>query len=155
MREKRFHRSPLQRLMGKPATELPHDPACWTYADGRIIVDLTRAPELSERSGAVRLESPALPEHVLVFMGEDGRYHACRNACAHGGRRLDPVPNTFTLQCCSVGKSTYDYDGELLSGPAHGCVHPYPVRRDGGTLVVDLAPPAASTTPLRNNVGDI
>ena len=139
-----LRRSPIQRLLGVPATLPPHDATGWTYVDGRIVIDLRHVPELAERSGAVRLEHPALPDHVLVVYGEDGHYHAYRNVCAHGGRRVDPIPRTFTLQCCSVGKSIYDYDGNVLSGPAHGCLQPYPVRLDRDTLTVDVAP---GTTP--------
>lgn len=139
MKPKTLRRSLLQRIRGIPATEPPHDPACWTFADGKVRIDLQRAPELHERSGALRLENPSLPERVLVMLGEDGRYHAYRNACTHGGRCFDPVPNTFTVQCCSLGRSTYDYDGRVLSGPARGCLRSYPVQRTNGTLIVDLS----------------
>ena len=39
---------------------------------------------------------------TLVVHGDDGTFHAFANRCRHMGRRLDPVPGTETVQCCSV-----------------------------------------------------
>jgi nitrite reductase/ring-hydroxylating ferredoxin subunit len=150
-----MRRSPIQRQPGVPATAPPHDPGCWTYFDGKVRTDLGRAPELAERSGALRLEGPALPERLLVLYGEDGRYHAYRNACPHGGHRLDPVPHTLTLACCSLGRSTFDYDGRALSGPAGGGLQPFPVRRSNGTLTIELMQPADGPARPDRTTADI
>ena len=134
-----LQRSIWQRLFGKPATGLPSDPGCWAYHDGAITVDLSRAPEFASPGGAIRLEGKGCPERVLVVHGDDGRYYAFRNKCTHGGRRLDPVPGAETVQCCSLGKSTFDYNGRLLAGSAKENILPYAceVREDG--LVVTLS----------------
>lgn len=128
----------FQRLLGRPATPLPGDPGCWRYADGVVTVDLKRAPELAEPSGALRVEGPDVPRRVLVFHGEDGQYYAVCNKCTHGGRRLDPDPAEGSLQCCSVGKTTYNYDGEVLRGPAPNQLHRFSVTVDGDSLRVTL-----------------
>jgi nitrite reductase/ring-hydroxylating ferredoxin subunit len=48
---------------------------------------------------------------LLVFHGDDGQYHAIENRCTHMGRRIDMMPGSHTIECCSVSKSTFTYDG--------------------------------------------
>ena len=57
----------------------------------------------------------------------------------------DPVPRAAALQCCSLGRSTFGYGGDVTAGPATACLHPYPVHRDGDTLTVVLAAPGTGT----------
>ena len=74
---------------------------------------------------------------VLVIRGDDGKFHAFRNRCTHiGHRRLDPVPETGTVQCCSVGKSTYTYDGKKIYGPPTGSIKTFKVEVEGDRLIV-------------------
>jgi nitrite reductase/ring-hydroxylating ferredoxin subunit len=131
-------RNIFQRLFGKCATQEPNDPTCWTYADGRLEVDLSKARELSSPGFAIRIESKNLPDRVLVVHGDDDKYHAFLNRCTHGSRRLDPVPGAGTVQCCSVGKTTFDYSGKVLSGSGKNDITTYPVRAEEGKLIVDL-----------------
>ncbi len=131
-------RSIFQRLFGRPVTGEPADEGCWTYADNRIEIDLSRAPELAEKGHGIRLEGKNLPRRILVIRGEDGTYHAFENRCQHMGRRLDPVPGSETIQCCSVSKSTYDYNGNPLFGPAKKTVSTLSTKADKEKLVVTL-----------------
>jgi nitrite reductase/ring-hydroxylating ferredoxin subunit len=80
-----------------------------------------------------------LPIRVLVIRGDDGKFHAFHNRCTHiGHRRLDPVPGTGTVQCCSVGKSTYTYDGKKIFGPPTGSIKTLKVEAEGDRLIVYL-----------------
>jgi Rieske Fe-S protein len=134
-----LNRNILQRIFGVPATPRPRDPQCWTFSDRKIIIDLKRAPELERLGGALRLESGRLPLRVLIVHGEDGAYYAFHNRCTHlGHRRFDPVPGTGTVQCCSVGKSTYAYDGRKIYGPAPEPIHTLKTEFDGERLIVSL-----------------
>ncbi len=128
----------FKRIFGKSTTKLPEDADCWSYADGRLTIDLSRASELSEAGGAIRLEGKNLPKRILVIHGDDGIYHAFTNKCTHGGRRLDPVPCAGTVQCCSVGKSTFDYKGNLLRGSAKENIATYPVETEDGKIIVTI-----------------
>lgn len=140
MTVKFLNRSILQRLFGLPATGMPQDPQCWTFSGGKIQIDLARAPELKAPGGALRLEGGRLPRRVLVVRAEDGRFHAFHNRCTHlGHRRLDPVPGTGTVQCCSVNKSTYSFDGRKVHGPAPASIDTLPVALDGEQLIVSIA----------------
>jgi len=131
-----LNRALWQRVFGIPATKRPADPGCFEIGDDRLTVDLDRAPELTEPGGAIRLEGGDLKHRILVVHGDDGRYHAFKNRCMHMGRRLDPVPGSHTVQCCSVGKATYDYEGNLVSGSAQGPIEVLPVTVDGRKLVI-------------------
>jgi Rieske Fe-S protein len=140
MAVKFLQRNIFQRILGIPATSKPTDPRCWSYSDGRLTIDLKKAPELAGSGAALRFEGDDLPVRVLVVSGEDGRFYAFPNRCTPvGHRRLDPVPGTNTIQCCSVNKSTYEYDGKNIHGPAPRPVVTYPAEMDGETLVVTLS----------------
>ncbi|MCK5124850.1 MAG: Rieske 2Fe-2S domain-containing protein [candidate division Zixibacteria bacterium] len=128
----------FQRLFGKCVTELPANNDCWSYASGVITVDLNQAKELDPVNGALRIESKELPNRVLVIYGEDNEYHAYRNHCEHAKRRLDPVPGTETIQCCSIGKSTYDYSGKILNNDKLNNLTVYPVEFSDGKLTIKI-----------------
>lgn len=136
-----LNRGFFQRIFGLPATPKPIDQQCWSFSDGKVQIDLNRARELDKSGGALRVESGGLPMRVLVVRGDDGVYYAFHNRCAHiGHRRLDPVPGTGTVQCCSVGKSTYTYDGKKVYGPSTGSIGTFKVKLDGERLIVFLGP---------------
>ncbi len=141
METQALRRNLFQRLFGICATRKPADPGAWGVQAGRVTVDLDRLPELADPDQSIRLEKGGLPDRLLVVHGNDGRYHAFRNRCRHAGRRLDPIPGTTQVQCCSVGRSTYDYTGKVLSGPARGPLEVLPVRREGNRLLIELQPP--------------
>ncbi len=136
MEIKFLKRNIVKRCLGIPATSRPGDPDCWSYSDGKLTVDLKKAPELETLGGAIRLEGGNLPERILVVSGEDEKLRVFRNRCSHlGHRRLDPVPGTGTVQCCSVNKSTYDLKGKKVYGPAPDPIVSYPSFLEGDKLV--------------------
>lgn len=126
------------RVLGIPDTQLPIIEGAWSYADGVLSLDLSKLPELDDLGGAVRIEGAVLPEPILVVLGEDGHFYAFQNACTHAGRMIDPVAGTMTLECCSVSKSTFDYQGNVLSGPAAGPLTSYPLAQQGEQLLINL-----------------
>ena len=130
----------FKRLFGICATQLPANAECWTYRDGKLEVFLDKAPELSQKGGAVRLEGDSLPKRVLVVHGQDGAFHAFPNRCTHvGHRRIDPVAGEGKIRCCSVGKSTFDYSGKLLSGSAKEPLEPLALESEGGKLIISVS----------------
>ena len=129
----------LSRMLGICQTAPPRDSGCWVYNKGTLTVDLGRAPELKSKGGAIRLEASGLPARVLVLHGDDGQYHAFVNKCTHAGRRLDPLPGQGVVECCSVGKSKFKYNGELVSGSAKKPASTLPLKAGNGTLTIDLS----------------
>ena len=139
METKFLQRNIFQRILGIPATPKHQDSTCWNYSDGKLTVDLDKVPELGKPGGVLRLEGGNLPQRVLIIFGADDKYHAYRNRCTHlAHRRLDPVPGTHTVQCCSVNKSTYDLDGNKVHGPAPHPIEVYPADIDNNKLVVTI-----------------
>jgi nitrite reductase/ring-hydroxylating ferredoxin subunit len=133
-----YKRNIFQRIFGICATKPPSDDGCWSFNDGKVVIDLDRTPELAQISGAIRLEEKGLLDGVLVFKGDDNQYYAFQNSCPHAKRRLDPMPGTNQVRCCSVGQSTFDYSGRLISGSAEGDVKTFAVSLEGNKLVVSL-----------------
>ena len=135
---KPFKRNIFQRIMGICATPVPHNKDCWSYANGKIRIDLSRAPELERPGSGLRIESKDCPERILVVYGDDFQFHAFKNRCEHAGRRLDPVPGDEKVQCCSIGKATYDYEGKIMAGSAKGPIKVYLVDLADGELTISI-----------------
>lgn len=134
-----LRRNIFQRICGIPATPKPENTVSWSYSNGQVIIDLGKVPELRSPWSAVRLEGAGLPVRILVVHAEDGSFCAFRNRCTHfGHRRLDPVPGTHTVQCCSVNKSTYDLSGKRIYGPAKHSITAYPVRKESDKLIITI-----------------
>ena len=131
-------RSFLDRLQGKPLTGLPQLEGAWTKDGDTLMLDLTKLPELDDLGRAVRIEGEVLPDPILVVLGDDGSYYAFKNVCTHAGRMIDPVAGTMTLECCSASKSTYDYQGNVLSGPAKGPLTSFRLETQDDKLIIDL-----------------
>ena len=128
----------LKRIFGICDTRLPADSGCWKFSGSTVEIDISRAPELEKSGSAIRLEGSGLPERILVLHGNDGSYHAFKNRCTHARRRIDPVTGESLIRCCSVGKSTFDYDGRVVSGSAKEQLHVFPVKTDDGKLKILL-----------------
>ena len=138
MQRDTYQRNIFQRFLGICYTKKPVDEGCWTYENGKVIVDLSHAPELGRPDGAIRLEGKGIPDRLLVIHGEDGEYYAFKNHCTHGKRRLDPVPGAHNVKCCSIGKSTFGYDGKVISGSAKKKLTVYSVTVDEGKLIITI-----------------
>jgi len=51
---------------------------------------------------------------------------------------IDPVAGTMTLESCSVSGTTYDYQGNVISGPAEGKLTGYPLEMEANRLLIRL-----------------
>lgn len=139
MERKGLKRNIFQRIFGIPATRTPQDSDCWEFNDGVLTVDVDKSPELQKDKGAIRLEGDGLPVRVLIYKGDDGKFRAARNQCTHvGRRRLDPVPGSNCVQCCSVMGSKFEYDGERISGAARHPIKVYEVNQEDNILTINL-----------------
>ena len=128
----------FSRIFGICQTQPPADSGAWQTTDRGLEVNLGRVPELSSPGGAVRLEGPGLKARILLLRGEDQALHAFVNKCTHGGRRLDPLIGQEQIQCCSVGKSVFDYQGRRISGSAKKDLTPLTVREEDGRALIEV-----------------
>jgi nitrite reductase/ring-hydroxylating ferredoxin subunit len=128
----------LNRLFGICETPLPADSDAWFVRDGIVRIDLSRMKELKSPGSGVRLEGEGLDPRLLVFHGDDGQYHAVTNRCTHMGRRIDTIAGGSVIQCCSVSKSTFTYDGQPVGGAAKKALKTYAITTDQDTLTIKL-----------------
>jgi len=126
----------LKRIFGICETSLPGNTNAWKTENGTVRIDLARMPELKTPGSGVRLEGNGLDPRLLVFHGDDDQYYAVANRCTHMGRRIDTIAGSNTIQCCSVSKSTFTYDGQPVGGAAKKRLKTFAVAREGETLVV-------------------
>ncbi len=126
----------LKKIFGICETKKPKDPGCWTFSDGRIEIDLNRAGELSMPYRSIRLEGKGLADRILVVRDDSGKFHAYNNKCTHMGRRIDPVPGSSDIRCCSVMGSVFNAKGEIVSGPAKENLKQYMTVKQGSILSI-------------------
>lgn len=139
MQIKFTNRNFFQRIFGLPATAKPADDQSWRFSDGKLIIDLAKTPELRDKGAALRYEGKNLPKRVLVVVENERTFHAFHNRCTHvGHRRLDPVPGMAAVQCCSVGKSTYDFSGKNIFGPAPEDIKVFGTELSEDQLIVSV-----------------
>jgi nitrite reductase/ring-hydroxylating ferredoxin subunit len=129
----------LKKIFGICETRKPNDPGCWTYSNGMVKIDLNRAGELSIPKSAIRIEGKGLADRILVIRDETGGFHAYKNRCTHMGRRIDPVPETSQVRCCSVMGSLFNEKGEIVSGPGKKNLVKYESFTDGSAMTVIIA----------------
>jgi len=125
-------------IFGICKTKPPRDAECWKYSKGKVEIEWARAPELRKPYGAIRLEGQGLPVRVLVIYGIDGQYYAFRNKCSYMGRRIDPVVGTATIRCCGLFRSTFDYTGNVMSGPSKEPLRTFKVETKHCKVIVWL-----------------
>jgi Rieske Fe-S protein len=93
----------------------------------RIMFD-TALPELANPGDAVSLESPFLEFPVLLIHLPDGTFSAVSSQCTHLGCE---VRKERTLLRCPCHESAFDFNGNVLNGPARIPLRYYPVRLTG------------------------
>lgn len=111
----------------------------WEAKDGKVTVDVASIPELNQAGGAAYLKGEGLEHPVLVFKVGNNEFYAYRSKCAHGGRKIDPIPGEKKLRCCSLGHSSYDYEGKVLSGPAKDNLVKYETELAGDKLIIKIS----------------
>ncbi len=128
----------IKSLLGICQTK-PLSDDLWSLEGDKVRVKLSQMPEPLPKGGAVYLKGQGLQTPVLVLRAEDDQYLAFANRCTHyAGRKLDPVPGKPVLRCCSVGHSTFDYEGNRLSGWAKEPLTCYAVEQSDGDLIITL-----------------
>src|SRR4030042_1244923 len=106
----------------------------WSLEENKVHVKLSQMPAPLPEGGAIYLKGKGLSKPVLIVRTGEGQYLAFKNSCTHGHRKLDPVPGESKLRCCSFGHSTFDYEGNRLSGSAKAPITRYAVEESAGAL---------------------
>ena len=86
-----------------------------------FVSDRISSPELPETIDLPQGEGAVFKsegEHVAVYRDEQGAVHACSAVCTHMGCIVHWNPAETTWDCPCHG-SRFNYDGEVLQGPAN------------------------------------
>ena len=140
----------FKSLLGICETK-PLAPESWSVEDGKVVVRLGDLPELCGKGKGVYLKGAGLDRPILIVRTESDQYLAYTNRCTHiGHRKLDPVPGPAPdkpmLRCCSLSHSTFDCEGNKISGPAKDPLTRHKVEISDGNLVVALAAGTKAST---------
>jgi len=124
----------------------------WSVEENKITINLDEMPELCEKGKGIYLKGKGLKRPVLIVRTEADSYLAYTNRCTHmGHRKLDPVagpdPGQPVLRCCSLNHSTFDYEGNRITGPAKDPLVKHEVGLSEGKLVVTLTVPVEEEAP--------
>lgn len=108
------------------------------FEGGTLILDLAQTPSLTPIGGAVIIKS-ALRDSIIVVQESEGVFYALANKCSHRSKELDYQAAQNRLRCASLGHSTFDLKGNVLSGPAKKPIPSYPVTQNGNLLRIDIS----------------
>lgn len=104
--------------------------------DGRVEVPRAEFERLAMERRAIRVESPALPEPVIL-LAIDGAFRAIGSTCSH--QQCAVRPGGGFLRCPCHG-STFDLAGDVVRGPAPGPLTRYDVAFDASTIRISTVP---------------
>lgn len=112
---------------------------------GSGLVEVPRAEftRLALDRGAVRVESPALPEPVILLAVESG-FRALGSTCTH--QQCTVRPGRTFLRCPCHG-STFDLTGAVVRGPAPRDLPVYATSSDDTTIRIATAPASPPSAP--------
>lgn len=128
----------IKAIMGICDTK-PLGETLWSIEGDKVKINISQMAEHLPKGGAIYLKGKGLSRPVFLFRTDDDRYLAFQNRCTHiGHRRLDPVPGENKIRCCSVFHSTYDLEGNPVSGPARQQLKKHTVEQTDDKLVITL-----------------
>jgi Rieske Fe-S protein len=103
-----------------------------------VLLDLSAVSGLQEVGGAATIEDDRLPTYLVIARPEADSYIVASSRCTHMGRALAYNHEKRVFRCSSLGKSEFDLDGLVLSGPAGRDLRIYATERDGAKLRIQL-----------------
>ncbi|MEN6535708.1 MAG: hypothetical protein ABFD60_17105 [Bryobacteraceae bacterium] len=108
------------------------------FQDGKIIVDLTRVPELRRSGTAIAIVDEARKINLILVHAESKRYVTLNRACTHGFAPCAYNQRRHTVQCTSLNHAEYTLDGTLLHGRTHGNLRAYPTKANKSSIEITL-----------------
>lgn len=122
----------------------PSIPASAIHVDeNKLTIILDAANGLKEIGGKGKLAVPPDGDEqnlvkLIVVHPEKDSYMVFADKCTHGGRELNYKPNNRHLVCSSFGHSTYDLEGNVLSGPAPRKLSPFKSELKENQLIITI-----------------
>lgn len=112
--------------------------ACIAFEPGKVIIDLTLAPDLRRVGSAFSVVDEGRKINLILIHVERDQYVAMDRSCTHGGAQCTYNAKRHTLQCTSLNHAEYDLRGTLLHGRTHGNLRTYKTGKSGATIEILL-----------------
>ncbi len=110
-------------------------------AEGRLIIDLRKTPQLSVTGGSVKIIDRRLRENLIAARISESEFAVVSLLCPHRGVEVEYRHEQRDFRCASLGHSRFRTDGEKIKGLAKKGLTRYEVRLDPAnrdTLIVTL-----------------
>lgn len=101
----------------------------------KVILSLTKYPELARPGGAIIIRHSSLPSSILVTQSLSGAFKATSALCSHVGC---PLGFDGTDIVCPCHLSKFDTAGNVLQAPATVKLQAYAATSDGANVTVSL-----------------
>ena len=125
--------------MVKGKSKVPEaNPNSFSFSNNQVTLNLNDNPELKQNGAAIKFSvnnQNKEPIKLLVVNSENG-YIAYADKCTHGGRELNFLYNEKKLQCSSFGKSEFNLQGKVLSGPAKDDLTLFTLEQKNNELII-------------------
>ena len=115
--------------VGRPLIALP------AVIGGRITLTVTDYPQLKAVGGGLVGRATGMPDPIALTRAQEDRFFAFTAICTHLACVLDYHLLNALLVCPCHG-STFELDGQVLTGPATLSLRPMPTEYDGQRLGV-------------------
>jgi nitrite reductase/ring-hydroxylating ferredoxin subunit len=116
----------------------PLEPGAWKVDGNRLIISAEGLQKVEQPGAAVYMAGNSLSRPVLLIRTNEGKLRAYTSVCTHAKRKLDYFPAENKLRCCSVNHSTFDLNGQKLTGPAKGNITEYKLNQEADKLFIFL-----------------
>lgn len=114
------------------------DKAAIQRKEGKIHLDLAKAPKLEKVGASVRLAGNDIPGPIIVVRADEDEYVALSIKCTHFGRSVEYNHESGVLRCVSFGHSEFDLEGKVVKGPAKNALKTYETALQDGTLLISV-----------------
>jgi Rieske Fe-S protein len=118
---------------------IPDDAA--VVAEGRLIIDLKKTPQLAEAGGSVKIIDRRLRENLIAARISETEFAVVALLCPHRGVEVEYRHEHGDFRCASLGHSQFQTDGTKIKGLAKKGLTRYEARLDpqrSDTLIVTL-----------------
>ena len=95
----------------------------------------TARPELANVGDGIQLDADALEYPVFLIKVSNDRFVALSTECAHLGCTVKKRPSVIR---CSCHGSAYDFEGNVLQGPAERPLERFPVHMNGSIAEIEV-----------------
>jgi nitrite reductase/ring-hydroxylating ferredoxin subunit len=119
-------------------TPLEIDDKAYTLEVNRVSVVLEKVPQLSHVGGSAAILNDSDHIHLIIARIAEDQFVVALNECPHREKLLGYDHNAGRF-ICAYGKSEFNLDGSIITGPADNPLPIYQSHLDHHKLIIDLS----------------